>query len=182
MKQQEKLNLIKNSIITIPNYPKEGVLFRDITSLLENPDAFKATIDLFIEHYKDKKIDKVVGTEARGFIFAAPIALALNVGFIPVRKPNKLPRHVFKEEYQLEYGTDTLEIHTDAINSGERILIVDDLLATGGTVSATTKLIRKAGGIVEDAAFVINLSDLGGEAKLTELGVNSFSLVEFNGE
>lgn len=179
--KQAQLDLIKNSIITIPNYPKEGILFRDITSLLENPVAFKTTIELLVERYQGKKIDKVVGTEARGFIFAAPIALALGVGFIPVRKPHKLPRHVFKEEYQLEYGTDTLEIHTDAINSGERVLIVDDLLATGGTVTATTNLIRKAGGIVEDAAFVIDLPDLGGKQKLTEMGVNCFTLVDFAG-
>lgn len=179
--QQAKLDLIKKSIITIPNYPKEGILFRDITSLLEDPKAFKLTIELLVDHYQDKKIDKVVGTEARGFIFAAPIALALGVGFIPVRKPHKLPRHVFKEEYQLEYGTDTLEIHTDAIKSGERVLIIDDLLATGGTVAATTKLIRKSGGIVEDAAFVINLPDLDGKTKLTAMGINCFSLVEFEG-
>lgn len=179
--QQAKLDLIKKSIITIPNYPKEGILFRDITSLLEDPKAFKLTIELLVDHYQDKKIDKVVGTEARGFIFAAPIALALGVGFIPVRKPHKLPRHVFKEEYQLEYGTDTLEIHTDAIKSGERVLIIDDLLATGGTVAATTKLIRKSGGIVEDAAFVINLPDLDGKTKLTTMGINCFSLVEFEG-
>ena len=110
---QSKLELIKNSIITIPNYPKQGILFRDITSLLENPIAFRTAVDLLIEHYKDKKIDKVVGTEARGFIFAAPLALALGVGFVPVRKPNKLPRNVFREEYQLEYGTDTLEMHCE---------------------------------------------------------------------
>jgi len=181
LNQQTKLAIIKESIITIPNYPKEGILFRDITSLLENPKAFKLTIELLVEHYQDKKIDKVVGTEARGFIFAAPVALALGVGFIPVRKPHKLPRHVFKEEYQLEYGTDTLEIHTDAINKGERVLIIDDLLATGGTVSATTKLIRKSGGIVEDAAFVINLPDLEGQAKLMAMDVDCFSLVEFTG-
>ncbi|QIQ22052.1 adenine phosphoribosyltransferase [Zophobihabitans entericus] len=178
----EKLSFIKDSIITIPDYPKPGILFRDITSLLENPEAFRLTIELLVAHYKDKKIDKVVGTEARGFIFAAPVALALGAGFIPVRKPKKLPRHVFKEEYQLEYGTDTLEIHTDAINAGEKILIIDDLLATGGTVSATANLIRKSGGIVEDAAFVINLPDLGGEKKLTDMGVNCFTLVNFLGE
>ncbi|OCG32839.1 adenine phosphoribosyltransferase [Gilliamella sp. Choc4-2] len=179
---QEKLALIKNSIITIPNYPKEGILFRDITSLLENPIAFKTSVELFIEHYKDKNIDKVVGTEARGFIFAAPIALALGVGFVPVRKPNKLPRNVFKEEYQLEYGTDTLEIHTDAIKKGERVLIIDDLLATGGTVAATAKLIQKAGGIAQNAAFVINLPHLQGKTKLINMGINCFTLVDFSGE
>lgn len=181
MNTQEKLTLIENSIITIPDYPKPGILFRDITSLLEDAIAFRTTVEMLVAHYQDKKIDKVVGTEARGFIFAAPIALALNAGFIPVRKPNKLPRHVFKEEYQLEYGTDTLEIHTDAIAPNERVLIVDDLLATGGTVAATTKLIRKVGGVVEDAAFVINLPDLGGKTKLTEMGINCFALVDFSG-
>ncbi|MBC9130641.1 adenine phosphoribosyltransferase [Frischella sp. Ac48] len=179
---QAQLDFIKNSIITIPDYPKKGILFRDITSLLENPEAFKTTVELLVAHYRNKKIDKVVGTEARGFIFAAPVALALNAGFIPVRKPHKLPRHVFKEEYQLEYGKDALEIHTDAINPGERVLMIDDLLATGGTIAATTNLIRKAGGIVEDAAFVIDLPDLGGKTKLTEMGVNCFTLVEFAGE
>lgn len=179
---QEKLALIKNSIITIPDYPKKGILFRDITSLLEDPIAFRTSVELLIDHYKDKKINKVVGTEARGFIFAAPIALALNVGFVPVRKPKKLPRHVFKEEYQLEYGTDTLEIHTDAIKPGERVLIIDDLLATGGTIAATANLIRKAGGIAENAAFVINLPDLGGKTKLTDMGIDCFTLVNFDGE
>ena len=179
---QSKLELIRNSIITIPNYPKQGILFRDITSLLEDPIAFRTSIDLLIEHYKDKKIDKVVGTEARGFIFAAPLALALGVGFVPVRKPNKLPRNVFREEYQLEYGTDTLEMHCDAIKPNERVLIIDDLLATGGTVAATAKLIQKAGGIAEDAAFVINLTDLHGKAKLTEMGINCYTLVDFAGE
>lgn len=179
---QSKLELIRNSIITIPNYPKQGILFRDITSLLEDPIAFRTSIDLLIEHYKDKKIDKVVGTEARGFIFAAPLALALGVGFVPVRKPNKLPRHVYREEYQLEYGTDTLEMHCDAIKPNERVLIIDDLLATGGTVAATAKLIQKAGGIAEDAAFVINLPDLQGKTKLTATGINCYTLVDFAGE
>ena len=179
---QEKLELIKNSIITIPDYPKQGILFRDITSLLEDPIAFRTSVDLLIDHYKDKNIDKVVGTEARGFIFAAPLALALGVGFVPVRKPNKLPRKVFKEEYQLEYGTDTLEMHCDAIKPNERVLIIDDLLATGGTVAATAKLIQKAGGIAEDAAFVINLPDLQGKTKLNNMGINCYTLVDFNGE
>lgn len=179
---QEKLTIIKNSIITIPDYPKEGILFRDITSLLEDPVAFKTSVDLLVDHYRNKKIDKVVGTEARGFIFAAPIALALGVGLVLVRKPNKLPRQVFKEEYQLEYGTDTLEIHSDAIKPGEQVLIIDDLLATGGTVAATVNLVHQAGGIARDAAFVINLPDLQGKTKLTQMGINCFTLVDFEGE
>lgn len=179
---QEKLTLIKNSIITIPDYPKAGILFRDITSLLEDPVAFKTSVDLLVDHYRNKKIDKVVGTEARGFIFAAPIALALGVGLVLVRKPNKLPRHVYKEEYQLEYGTDTLEIHSDAIKPGEQVLIIDDLLATGGTVAATVNLVHQAGGIAKDAAFVINLPDLQGKTKLTNMGIDCFTLVDFEGE
>lgn len=177
----KKRALIKKNILTIPNYPKKGILFRDITTLLQNPEAFRTTIELLIEHYKRKSIDKVVGTEARGFIFAAPIALALDIPFILVRKPNKLPRHVFKEEYQLEYGSDTLEMHADAINRDDNVLIIDDLLATGGTVAATAKLIRKAGGIARNAAFVINLPDLGGEKKLNALGLDCFTLVNFTG-
>lgn len=178
----EKRALIKNNILTIPDYPKKGILFRDITTLLQNPEAFRASIDLLVDHYQHKNINKVVGTEARGFIFSAPIALALDIPFIPIRKPNKLPRHVFKEEYQLEYGSDTLEMHTDAIKQDDNVLIVDDLLATGGTVAATAKLIRKAGGIARHATFVINLPDLGGEKKLNMLGLDCFTLVDFKGE
>ncbi|OCG00834.1 adenine phosphoribosyltransferase [Gilliamella sp. wkB112] len=179
---QEKLTLIRNSIITIPDYPKPGILFRDITSLLEDPVAFRTSVELLIDHYRDKKIDKIVGTEARGFIFAAPIALALGVGFVPVRKPKKLPREVYREEYQLEYGTDSLEIHTDAIKPGERVLIIDDLLATGGTVAATVNLVHKAGGVAKDAAFVINLPALEGKTKLTAMGIDCFTLIDFEGK
>lgn len=178
---QEKRDFIKQSITTIPDYPKSGILFRDITSLLTDPVAFRLSIDLLVEHYRDKKIDKVVGTEARGFIFAAPIALALGVGFVPVRKPHKLPRAVYQAQYQLEYGTDTLEIHTDAILPGENVLIIDDLLATGGTVEATANLIQRTGGVAKHAAFVINLPELGGQQKLTAIGIECFTLVEFSG-
>lgn len=177
----KKLKLIKDSILTIPDYPKKGVLFRDITTLLQNPEAFKASVELLINYYKKKGIDKVVGTEARGFIFAAPLALALDIPLILVRKPNKLPRHVLKEEYQLEYGSDSLEIHIDAISRGNNVLIVDDILATGGTATATAKLIRKAGGIIENAAFVANLSDFDGKERLKSMGIDCFTLVDFDG-
>lgn len=170
---------IKNAIKTVPNYPKTGIMFRDITSLLLEPDAFRVAVSTLVEHYKSKGIQKVVGTEARGFIFGAPLALALNVGFVLVRKPKKLPREVIVEEYDLEYGTDCLEMHVDAISKGEKVLIVDDLLATGGTVSAAVNLIRRAGGDVEDAAFIIELSELGGKEKLAKFGIDSFSLVSF---
>ena len=134
-----QLDLIKSSIKSIPDYPKEGIIFRDITTLLEVPAAFKATIDLIVEQYRDKGITKVLGTESRGFIFGAPVALALGLPFELVRKPKKLPRETISQSYQLEYGQDTLEMHIDAISDGDNVLIIDDLLATGGTVEATVK-------------------------------------------
>jgi len=177
----QQLELIKNSIKSIPDYPKPGILFRDVTSLLEDPRAYAASISLLVERYRNKGITKVVGTEARGFLFGAPVALGLGVGFVPVRKPGKLPRAVLSESYELEYGTDTLELHKDAIQPGDLVLVVDDLLATGGTIEATVKLIRRAGGEVKDAAFIINLFDLTGESRLEALGVESYSLVNFPG-
>lgn len=145
-KTAQQLKYIKDSIKTIPDYPKAGILFRDVTSLLENPKAYSASIELLSEHYSESGVTKVVGTEARGFLFGAPVALALGVGFVPVRKPGKLPRETISESYELEYGTDTLEIHTDSIQPGDKVLVVDDLLATGGTIEATVKLIRRLGG------------------------------------
>ena len=177
----KQLELIKSSIKSIPNHPKEGIIFRDITSLLEVPAAFKATIDLFVEKYKDQGLTKVIGTESRGFIFGAPVALALGLPFIPVRKPGKLPREVIAQSYQLEYGQDTLELHTDAISQGDNVLIIDDLLATGGTVEATVKLVQRLGGEVKHAAFVINLPELGGEKRLRDLGIDCYTLVNFEG-
>ena len=177
----KQLELIISSIKSIPNHPKEGIIFRDITSLLEVPAAFKATIDLIVEKYKDQGLTKVIGTESRGFIFGAPVALALGLPFIPVRKPGKLPREVIAQSYQLEYGQDTLELHTDAISQGDNVLIIDDLLATGGTVEATVKLVQRLGGEVKHAAFVINLPELGGEKRLRDLGIDCYTLVNFEG-
>ena len=177
----KQFELIKSSIKSIPNHPKEGIIFRDITSLLEVPTAFKATIDLIVEKYKDQGLTKVIGTESRGFIFGAPVALALGLPFIPVRKPGKLPREVIAQSYQLEYGQDTLELHTDAISQGDNVLIIDDLLATGGTVEATMKLVQRLGGEVKHAAFVINLPELGGEKRLRDLGIDCYTLVNFEG-
>ncbi|EGT76459.1 adenine phosphoribosyltransferase [Haemophilus haemolyticus] len=176
-----QLDLIKSSIKSIPNYPKEGIIFRDITTLLEVPAAFKATVDLIVEQYRDKGITKVLGTESRGFIFGAPVALALGLPFELVRKPKKLPRETISQSYQLEYGQDTLEIHVDAISEGDNVLIIDDLLATGGTVEATVKLVQRLGGVVKHAAFVINLPELGGEKRLNNLGVDCYTLVNFEG-
>ena len=171
-----KLDLIRSSIKSIPDYPKAGIIFRDITSLLEVPEAFQATIDAIVAEFKDKGITKVVG-----FIFGAPIALALGLPFVLVRKPKKLPREVISQSYSLEYGEDTLEIHLDAISENDNVLVVDDLLATGGTIDATAKLIRRLGGKVEHAAFVIWLPDLGGKERLEKEGIQSFTLVEFAG-
>lgn len=177
----QTLELVKASIKSIPDYPKQGIIFRDITSLLEVPSAFQATVDLITAQYKDKGITKVVGTESRGFIFGAPVALALGLPFVLVRKPRKLPRETIAQNYQLEYGEDTLEIHIDAINENDNVLIIDDLLATGGTVEATVKLIRRLGGKVENAAFIISLPELGGAERLQKSGINSFHLVSFDG-
>ncbi|MFC6276606.1 adenine phosphoribosyltransferase [Psittacicella hinzii] len=176
------LNLIKDSISAVQDFPVPGITFRDITTLLANPEAFKATVDAFVAHYKDKEITKVVGTESRGFIFGAPVALGLGVPFVLVRKPGKLPRETVKVDYSLEYGKDSLEMHKDDINANDNVLVIDDLLATGGTLAATVKLIEELQGHVKYAGFVINLKDLPGQEKLEKLGVEVFSLVEFEGE
>ena len=173
---------IKSVVKTVPDYPKPGILFRDVTSVLEDHKAFSSCISLLLEKYQGMGFNKVAGTEARGFLFGAPLAIEMGIGFVPVRKPNKLPREVVRECYELEYGTDTLEIHKDAIQPGDKVLLIDDLLATGGTIAASAKLIRRLGGEVEHAGFIINLPDLGGREKLDQIGVESFSLCEFEGE
>jgi len=178
----QPIALIKNSIKSIEDYPIPGIIFRDVTSLIENGEAFAATIELFKARYEGQKIDKIVGTEARGFIFGAPLAAVLGAGFVPVRKPNKLPRETIQESYELEYGDDTLQLHKDAIKPGEKVLLMDDLLATGGTAEASVKLIKRLGGEVIEAAFVIELPDLKGGDKLAALSVPVFSLIEYAGE
>lgn len=177
----DKISQIKSSIKSVQDYPKPGILFRDVTSLMEDAAAYRATIEILVEKYKDYGITKIVGTEARGFLFGAPLALELGVGFVPVRKPGKLPRNTIAQSYELEYGVDTLEIHTDAISAGDKVLMVDDLLATGGTIEATTKLIRRLGGEVKHAAFVINLPEIGGDKRLEALDIEVFSICEFDG-
>ena len=179
---QPSIDKIKASIATVPNYPKPGIMFRDVTTLMADPDAFKAVIDLFAENYKGKGFTKIIGTEARGFIFGAPLSYALGIPFVPVRKPGKLPRAVTSQAYQLEYGEDVLELHTDAIETGDKVLLVDDLLATCGTIEATYKLVERLGGKATDAAFVVSLPELGGEDKMKHLGINILKLVEFEGE
>lgn len=178
----QQLAQLKSAIKTIPDYPIEGILFRDVTSLLEDPEAFTLTLNLLTEKYQNQGFTKIVGTEARGFLFGAPLALALGIGFIPVRKPGKLPRETYSQAYQLEYGEDVLEIHIDALTPADKVLIIDDLLATGGTIEATTKLIRRVGAQVKDVGFVISLPDLGGEKRLIEMGLTPYSLVQYDGE
>ena len=173
---------LKAAIQTIPNYPVQGVMFRDITSLLEDADAFALCIDLLKASYENCGFTKIVGTEARGFLFGAPLALVLGIGFVPVRKPGKLPRAIFSQAYQLEYGDDILEIHQDALTPNDKVLIIDDLLATGGTIEATVALIRRVGAQVEHAGFVISLPDLGGEERLKNLQLTPMSLLHYNGE
>ncbi|REL26384.1 adenine phosphoribosyltransferase [Thalassotalea euphylliae] len=179
---ESDISLLKSAIHTIEDYPKPGIMFRDVTGILENHQAFSLTIELLKNKYADQGITKIVGTEARGFLFGAPLALALGVGFVPVRKPGKLPRETFAQDYELEYGTDTLEIHQDALQPEDKVLIIDDLLATGGTIEATTALIRRVGATTQDAAFVISLPALGGEAKLEKLGLNITTLIQYEGE
>jgi adenine phosphoribosyltransferase len=176
------IELIKSAITTIPDYPKKGIMFRDVTSVLQDHEAFTACIEQLKAQFNGMTFDKVVGTEARGFLFGAPLALEMGIGFVPVRKPGKLPREVISESYELEYGTDVLEIHKDAISPGDRVLMIDDLLATGGTMVATANLIRRLGGVTEHAGFVISLPEIGGHEKLLAHGVTPFSLIEFDGE
>jgi adenine phosphoribosyltransferase len=173
---------IKSKIRTIPNWPKQGVMFRDITTLLQDAPTFNHTIELLLERYKDKQIDVVAGIESRGFIIGAILAHRLDRGFVPIRKKGKLPYETESEEYELEYGKDTIEIHKDAINEGDKVLIVDDLIATGGTAMAACKLIKKCGGELVEFCVIIDLPELGGKKKLERAGYPVFSLVEFEGE
>lgn len=168
---------LKKYIRDIPDFPKPGILFKDITTLLKDGQAFKQTVDAFVEKYKDEKIDKVLAVEARGFIFGAAVAYRLGAGFVLVRKKGKLPAKTISVSYSLEYGTDTLQMHQDAINPGERVLIIDDLLATGGTVDAVTNLVKQLGGKISGIAFVIELVDLKGIEKLK--GYPVYSLLKY---
>jgi adenine phosphoribosyltransferase len=169
---------LKKLIREVPDYPKPGILFYDVTTLLKDKKGFHTLIDRLCEHYVNHNIDMVAGIEARGFIFAPALAYRLGAGFVPVRKPKKLPAKTASVSYALEYGTDTLEIHEDAIQKGQRVLVCDDLLATGGTAAATIQLIRKLGGQVDGAAFAVELSFLSGRAKLS--GLDVFSLIQYD--
>ena len=177
---QKTCEHIKSKVRSIPDWPIKGVIFRDITTLLQNPTTFKEICDLFYDRYANQNIDKIVGIDARGFLFGAVLAYKLGIGFIPVRKKGKLPYKTVGESYTLEYGEETVEIHEDAIQKGEKVVIIDDLMATGGTISAAVNLVEKLGGDIMECAFVIELPDLRGREKIP--GQEIYSILEFEGE
>jgi len=171
---------LKDTIRSIPHWPIESVTFRDITTLMQNPEAYRFACDNLFERYKNQKIDKIVGIDARGFVFGGVLAYLLNVGFVPVRKKGKLPSSTIQADYTLEYGVNTVEMHDDSISEGERVVIVDDLIATGGTIAAAVKLVEQLGGTIVECAFIVELPDLKGREKIPTQNV--FSMVEFEGE
>jgi adenine phosphoribosyltransferase len=179
--QEERVENLKRLIRTIPDYPKPGIMFRDVTTLLRDADGFEQAVIAMARPFQDKGVDAVAGIEARGFILGGAVADRLGCGFIPIRKKGKLPWKTIGQEYTLEYGVDAIEIHEDAIRRGERILIVDDLIATGGTAEAAAKLVRRSGGMTVGAAFIIDLPELGGLRKLEAHGVPCHALVAFEG-
>ncbi len=172
----------KSLIRTIPDHPREGIMFRDITTLLQDPQGFRKTVDELVQPYAGKRIDKVAGIEARGFILGGAVAHQLSTGFVPIRKKGKLPWETIGEDYELEYGADRVEMHTDAVADGDEVLLIDDLIATGGTAVAAVRLIEKAGGRVVGCSFVIDLPDIGGRKRLEDLGYDVSALCAFEGE
>ena len=173
---------IKSRIRTIPHYPKPGIMFRDITTLLRDAEGFRMTIDQLVERYAEKGIGLVAGIESRGFIIGSALAHRIGAGFVPIRKKGKLPSQTVGIDYELEYGTDRVEMHVDAVTPADQVLLVDDLVATGGTAAASCELIRGNGGQIVECCFVIDLPDLGGSRRLRERGFSVFSLCEFEGE
>ena len=172
---------LKDTIRTIPDFPKPGILYRDITTLLTNRRALGEAVLQLAAPYRDKAVDNVAGIEARGFTFGTAVAYELGAGFVPVRKKGKLPFDTYEQDYALEYGTDTIEIHADSIRPGERVLLIDDLIATGGTAEAAIKLLRKTGAEIIGAAFVVDLPDLGGLKRVTDMGIPVTALVAYDG-
>ncbi len=177
---QKSCEFIKSKVRSIPDWPIEGVIFRDITTLLQDPKAHRKVCAIFYNRYANQQIDKIVGIDARGFLFGSVLAYKLDIGFVPIRKKGKLPYKTISESYSLEYGEETVEIHEDALNKNERVVIVDDLMATGGTIAAAVNLVEKLGGDIIECAFVVELPDLNGKSKLN--GQKVFSIVEFEGE
>ena len=178
---QRLLTDLKDAIRSIPDYPKPGIVFRDITTLLGDARAFRRAVDELVHPFAGGRVDKVAGIEARGFILGGAVAHQLSAGFVPIRKKGKLPHETVRIAYSLEYGVDEMEIHTDAIGQGERVILVDDLIATGGTAVAATQLLRQIGANIVAACFIIDLPDLGGAQRLRDLGVDVRSLVSFEG-
>ncbi|HEX4884285.1 MAG TPA: adenine phosphoribosyltransferase [Casimicrobiaceae bacterium] len=174
--------MIKSRIRTIPHYPKQGVMFRDITTLLKDPVGFRIAIDELAERYRDKHISKVAGIESRGFMIGAPLAYLLGAGFVPIRKKGKLPAQTIGQDYDLEYGSDRVEMHVDAIAPGERVLLVDDLIATGGTAEAGAALLEEAGAVVVECCFLVDLPDVGGRARLEAKGYAVHASCAFEGD
>ncbi len=177
---KENIIKLKETIRSISDWPIKGVIFWDLTTLMQNPEAFRESCDILYERYKDQNIDKIVGIDARGFVFGAVLAYKLGIGFVPVRKKGKLPFKTIQESYSLEYGKDTLEIHDDAVEKGEKVIIVDDLIATGGTIGATVKLVKKLGADIIECAFIVELTDLKGQSKIQ--GCKVYSITQFEGE
>jgi adenine phosphoribosyltransferase len=175
------MKTVKDYIRTIPDFPHEGIMFRDVTTLFSDPRGLRLAIDQLLEPYVGQKIDKVIGLEARGFILGGAVAHQLGVGFVPVRKKGKLPGKTISQDYKLEYGVATVEIHEDALEAGERVLIVDDLLATGGTAVAGIKLVEQLGAQVVSCAFVVDLPELGGRKVLTDMGLDVHTICDFEG-
>lgn len=173
---------LKSKIRNIPDFPKKGIVFRDITTLLVDPEGFRMTIDALVRRYSKMDIDVIAGIEARGFLIGGAVAYELRKGLVPIRKKGKLPYETVSHEYELEYGFDCIEVHIDAIKKGDRVLVIDDLLATGGTSLACAKLIEKIGGQVVELAFIVDLPEVGGREKIAKAGYSMFSLVEFEGE
>lgn len=177
---QKSCKFIKSKVRSIPDWPIEGVIFRDITTLLQDPKAHREVCAIFYDRYANQQLDKIVGIDARGFLFGSVLAYNLDIGFVPIRKKGKLPYKTISESYALEYGTETVEIHEDALTKNERVVIVDDLMATGGTIAAAVNLVEKLGGEILECAFVVELPDLNGKSKLN--GQKVFSIIEFEGE
>ncbi|MFZ6844057.1 adenine phosphoribosyltransferase [Undibacterium sp. RuTC16W] len=172
---------IKEHIRTVENWPQQGVMFRDITPLLQNPKVFRVLIDMFVHRYMDAKLDVVAGLDARGFIIGSVVAYELNLGFVPIRKKGKLPFHTVSEQYELEYGSATVELHSDACKAGDRVVLIDDLIATGGTMMAGRKLLERLGATVVEGAVIVDLPELGGSKLIKESGLPVYTVCDFDG-
>lgn len=180
MTKPQDLEYLRSHIREVKDFPKPGIIFLDITTATKDPKSMQIMIDYLYEQFKKEKVDYIAGVESRGFIFGAALAYKMNVGFVPIRKPNKLPCKKISESYSLEYGKDSLEMHEDAIKKGDKVIIIDDLLATGGSATAASNLIRKAGGVVSATAFIIELTPLKGRAKLESNGIKVVSMLQYN--